>query len=78
MKTIKAMQAKNLKENYYIFGNKGNVLNNDCHIAKPADWSGTTLCGTPMLSTNWARINEMNNVGCLECNRLYKKFESLK
>ena len=47
------MKVKDLKPNYYIFGNKGNVWNNTAHIYKAGEGN---LCGTPALSNNWARI----------------------
>jgi hypothetical protein len=31
------------------------------------------LCGTPALSTNWARIKEVNTIGCPECLSRYNK-----
>jgi hypothetical protein len=61
-----------LKNGYYIFGNKGNVWSDECHIGK-SDFSGRTLCGVPMLSNNWARIEEVKSIGCPECNKLYKQ-----
>lgn len=59
-----------LKSNYSIFGNKGSVWAGACHIAK-SDLSGLTLCGTPMLSSNWARIENIQIIGCQECIELY-------
>ena len=63
-----------LKENelvngFYHFGNKGAVWSNETHIAKSGQ-SGT-LCGTPMLSSNWARINEHPEIGCQKCLSKY-------
>lgn len=59
------MKASNLKNPFYHYGNKGAVWSNETHIAM----SGTsgTLCETPMLATNWARIWEHENVGCPDC-----------
>ena len=54
-----------LQPNYYIFGNKGTVWSNKAHAAKSGD--AGTLCGTPMLSNNWARIEGITEVGCEEC-----------
>lgn len=65
------MQTSDLKTNYYIFGNKGNVWSNQCHIAHSGTFSGTTLCGVPMLSSNWARIEQVDHIGCEECKKLY-------
>jgi hypothetical protein len=64
------MNVKDLKPNHYIFGNKGNVWSNTAHIAK-SDFSGRTLCGVPMLSNNWARIEEVKTIGCAECLAKY-------
>lgn len=64
------IQKYTLQENHYIFGNKGNVWSDECHIAK-SDLSGRTLCGTPMLSSNWARIENVQEIGCQECIELY-------
>ena len=61
-----------LKNGYYIFGNKGNVWSNECHIGK-SDFSGRTLCGVPMLSSNWARIEEVNSILCTKCLEHYKQ-----
>jgi len=66
------MKVSELKESYYMFGNKGNVWSNTAHIAK-SDMSGTTLCGTPMLSNNWARIEKVEEIGCPECLAIYKE-----
>lgn len=50
---------------YYLFGNKGAVWSNKVHIAQSG--SPVTLCGTPMLSSNWASINGVKEAGCPEC-----------
>jgi hypothetical protein len=63
------MNKKELKSGFYIFGNKGSVWNNACHIAESSN--STTLCGTPMLSSNWARIESINNIGCAKCLEIY-------
>jgi len=63
------MKVNELKPNYHVFGNKGNVWNNTAHIYK----NGTgNLCGTPALSTNWARIEKVETVGCSECLKKYQ------
>lgn len=62
------MNASELKSNYSIYGGKGNVWNNTAHIYK----SGTgNLCGTPVLATNWARIEGVSEVGCPQCLEKY-------
>jgi hypothetical protein len=70
------MTIEKLKTNYYIFGNKGNVWSNQCHIAKAGDFSGRTLCGVPMLSNNWAKIENVEHIGCDECNKIYNETKS--
>lgn len=65
------MNKSELKPQYSIFGNKGNVWNNACHIDKSGQH--TTLCGLPMLSSNWARIEEVEEIGCKECIAIYEQ-----
>jgi len=69
--TVTRVNVADLKPGYSIFGNKGNVWNNTAHISK-SDFSGRTLCGVPMLSSNWARIEEVKTIGCQRCLELYK------
>jgi hypothetical protein len=57
------------KHGYYLFGGKGDVWSNSAHLSHGG--MPTTLCGRPMLSTNWVRINEVQEVGCPECARLF-------
>ena len=64
------VNVNDLKPGYSIFGNKGNVWNDECHISK-SDFSGRTMCGVPMLSSNWDRIENVHVVGCPKCNKLY-------
>jgi hypothetical protein len=66
------MKKADLKNGYSIFGNKGNVWNNGCHISKDG-FNPNTLCGVPMLSNNWARIEGVEEIGCPECIRLYNE-----
>lgn len=67
------MNATELDKGYYKFGNKGAVWSDKVHIAKSGEFSGTTLCGTPMLSRNWAQITEHQTVKCPECLKNYKE-----
>jgi hypothetical protein len=62
------MNVNELKSGYSIFGNKGNVWNNTAHIYKSGEGN---LCGTPALSNNWARIEEVKTIGCPECLKRY-------
>jgi len=70
--TVTRVNVADLKPGHMVFGNKGNVWNDTAHISK-SDFSGRTLCGVPMLSSNWARIEEVKSIGCPECNKLYKQ-----
>lgn len=63
------LKVSELKDGYYQFGNKGAVWSNETHIAKSGQ-SGT-LCGTPMLSSNWARIENHTEIGCPKCLQIY-------
>lgn len=67
--TNNLIAVADLKEGHSIYGNKGNVWSNTAHIYK----SGVgNLCGTPALSTNWARLEELTHVGCPKCISVYK------
>jgi hypothetical protein len=65
------LKVKELKPNYYMFGNKGAVWNNEAHIAKSGE--PYTLCETPMLSTNHCRLEGVEEIGCEECLAVYEK-----
>lgn len=69
------MEKKQLAKGFRIFGNKGNVWSKECHIIEENSFSGKTLCGVPMLSTNWARIEGVEEVGCKECISLYQHLQ---
>ena len=69
---LKIMKVKDLKPNYHIFGNKGNVWNNTAHIYKAGEGN---LCGTPALSSNWARIEQVEHIGCPRCLEKYNSEE---
>ena len=61
---ITRVNVSDLKPGHMVFGNKGNVWNDTAHIYKSGEGN---LCGTPALSTNWARIEEVKMIGCPEC-----------
>ena len=63
------MDVKDLKPEYYMYGNKGNFWNNEAHIAKST--YNTTLCGTQMLATNHCKLNNVQEIGCLKCINIY-------
>jgi hypothetical protein len=61
---MKKVNIKVLGNEYSIFGNWGNVWSGTAHAYK----SGIgNLCGTPALSTNHARYEGIEEVGCPEC-----------
>ena len=66
-----------LDKQHYLYGNKGCVWNNTAHIAKSGFDSVGTLCGTPMLATNWVCIEGITKPGCNKCIEIYEK-ERLK
>jgi hypothetical protein len=61
---MKKVNIKDLGAGYSIFGNKGNVWSDTAHAYK----SGVgNICGTPALSSNHARYEGIEEVGCPEC-----------
>ena len=62
------MKVSELKPQYSIFGNKGNVWSNTAHIYKSGEGN---LCGTPALSTNWAWMEDVEEIGCPTCLKKY-------
>jgi len=62
------VNVADLKPGHMIFGNKGNVWNDTAHIYKSGEGN---LCGTPALSTNWARIEGVETIGCPNCLARY-------
>jgi len=62
------VNVADLKPGHSIFGNKGNVWEDTAHIYKSGEGN---LCGTPALSTNWARIEEVKTIGCPSCLAKY-------
>jgi hypothetical protein len=53
-----------------LYGNKGAVWTNSVHICETG-FNSSTLCGTPMLATNWAAEMEVEKPGCLKCRTIY-------
>jgi hypothetical protein len=64
---MKKVNIKTLGSEYSIFGNLGNVWSNTAHAYKSGKGN---LCGTPALSSNHARYNNIEEVGCPECLKL--------
>ena len=77
VKEVKSIEIliSELKSGFYAFGGKGDVWSNTAHIAQSGYGIHRTICGTPMLSSNWVRINDVKNIGCPEC---LKKYNSIK
>jgi len=69
-KTIKISKETAEKNGFYLFGGKGDVWSKTAHLSHGG--KTTTLCGRPMLSTNWVRIENVQKVGCAECSRLFE------
>ena len=67
---LNRVKVADLKPGHRVFGNKGNVWNDTAHIYKSGEG---TLCGTPALSTNWARIERVKTIGCPECLKRYNQ-----
>lgn len=65
------MKVEKLESKFYMFGNKGAMWNNEAHIAESGKFSGETLCGVPMLSSNHCRLNEVKEIGCTKCIEIY-------
>ena len=65
---VTRVNVSDLKPGHMIFGNKGNVWGDTAHIYKSGEGN---LCGTPALSTNWARIEEVKTIGCPKCLARY-------
>ena len=66
------MNVADLKPNYSVFGNKGNVWGNTAHIYESGKGN---MCGTPALSSNWAAIEGVSEIGCPGCLSKYKAME---
>jgi hypothetical protein len=66
---VNQVNVADLKTGYSVFGNKGNVWNDTAHIYKSGEGN---LCGTPALSSNWARIEEVKTIGCPRCLEKYQ------
>ena len=62
-----------LDKDHYLYGNKGAVWSNKAHIAKSGTMSGGTLCGVPMLASNWVAIEGITVPGCPKCIELYEQ-----
>jgi hypothetical protein len=70
------MNVNQLSKNHYAFGGKGDVWGNTAHIAQSGEY--TTMCGRPMLSSNWVRMSGVEHIGCPKCLAKYKASEMLE
>ena len=66
-----AVKISDLKLSHYAFGGKGDVWSDTAHIAKSG--SPVTMCGRPMLSNNWVRIEGVEHIGCPKCIAKYSE-----
>lgn len=57
---VNRVNVADLKPGHSVFGNKGNVWEDTAHIYKHGEGN---LCGTPALSSNWARIERVKTIG---------------
>lgn len=64
------MVKQDLHKLYYTFGNKGDVWGNNVHIA--VSGNPRTLCGKPMLSSNYGSNKE---IGCPDCIKTYNEIQ---
>jgi hypothetical protein len=64
------MKINQLSKNHYAFGGKGDVWGNTAHIAQSGE--PITMCGRPMLSSNWVRMSGVEHIGCPKCLAKYK------
>ena len=72
--------ASELMSGYFLFGNKGAMWSNECHIAN-SRYDGRTLCGTPMLSSNYASSvewREQYNVTGARCPKCIEAYNPKK
>lgn len=69
------MKAIELKNEFFIYGNKGNVWNNNAHIYQSGKGN---LCGTPALAFNWAKENKLEEANCELCNKKYGEIHNSK
>ena len=63
------LKISDLKPNHYAFGGKGDVWSDTAHIAQSGVYS--TMCGRPMLSSNWVRMSGVEHIGCPNCLAKY-------
>jgi hypothetical protein len=65
------LKISDLKYYHYAFGGRGDVWSDTAHIAQSGEYN--TMCGRPMLSSNWVKIEGVEYIGCPECLAKYNK-----
>lgn len=78
------IKISDLKTPYSVYGNKGAVRLNKCHIQDNSKVPGSlgfgeTLCGVPILAINWAVVDDLReinaepitHIGCPQCINIY-------
>jgi hypothetical protein len=67
------LKVRDLGSDYYAFGGHGDVWGDTAHIAQSGE--PVTMCGRPMLSSNWVAIEGMEHIGCPKCIAAYQQLE---
>jgi len=63
------LKIRDLEPNHYAFGGHGDVWSDTAHIAQSGE--SITMCGRPMLSSNWVAIEQIEEIGCPKCLAKY-------
>jgi len=64
---MKKINKDDLMEGYSIYGNKGAVYSDECHIL----YKDNLLCGNTGLARNWAVMLKHLTIGCEKCIDVY-------
>ena len=70
VKIADRLKVNDLKNGYSVFGNKGDVWNDTAHIYESGKG---IMCGNAALSTNWARVESVEHIGCTKCLAKYNE-----
>ena len=63
------LNISDLKPQHYAFGGRGDVWSDTAHIAQSGEY--VTMCGRPMLSSNWVKMEGVDHIGCPKCLAKY-------
>jgi hypothetical protein len=63
------LKISDLRPQHYAFGGRGDVWSDTAHIAQSGEYS--TMCGRPMLSSNWVKMEGVDHIGCPTCLAKY-------